>query len=115
MTIGFNDMKIIEKIDKYLLEIAARADVNPESGKEKYGSVTFADSKNNKYPIDTESHIRAAWNYINKKKNAAKYSSSDVASIKKKIIAAWKSKVDKAGPASARESIERLIDKFLQE
>lgn len=91
---------IVERID-FLMEIAARADVNPESGVKKYGSVRFADEKNKKYPIDTDKHIRAAWHYINMPKNAAKYSSSDVASIKKKIVAAWKSKINPEGPPSA--------------
>jgi hypothetical protein len=84
--------------------IAKRQDVSPQEGKTKYGDVTFADPKNKKYPIDTEEHIRAAWNYINKAGNAAKYSSADVASIKRRIISAWKSKIDKEGPPSAAEA-----------
>lgn len=39
-------------------------DVNPETGEHKYGDVEFADTTNNKYPIDTPEHVRAAWNYI---------------------------------------------------
>jgi uncharacterized protein YodC (DUF2158 family) len=89
-------------------KIAERSDVNPESGKKKYGDVTFADEKNKKYPIDTEAHIRAAWNYINKPKNAAKYGSGDVATIKRKIIAAWKAKIDKDGPPSAKKESEKI-------
>ena len=88
----------IEEVDE---SISARKDVNPKEGKKKYGDVTFADEKNKKYPIDTEEHIRAAWNYINHEKNAAKYSSDEVAQIKRKIIAAWKAKIDKEGPPSA--------------
>ena len=65
----------------------------------------FADEKNKKYPIDTEKHIRAAWNYINKAKNAAKYDAEDLKSIKGKIIAAWKEKIDKEGPPSAEKSV----------
>ena len=84
----------MEKID-------ARTDVNPKEGVDKYGDVTFADEKNKKYPLDTSGHVRAAWNYINKGKNAAKYNSSDLATIKGKIIAAWKSKIDPKGPPSA--------------
>jgi hypothetical protein len=96
-------MSIVDRIDNLLrlVEVAARADVNPKSGEHKYGDVAFADAKNKKYPIDTEEHIRAAWNYIHKKKNAAKYGGGDVGAIKKKIIAAWKSKIDKDGPPSA--------------
>lgn len=38
------------KIDK-------RDDLNPDCGENKYGNVEFADSTNNKYPIDTPEHI----------------------------------------------------------
>lgn len=86
--------------------ISQREDVSPadkERAQSEYGNVKFADEKNKKYPIDTEKHIRAAWNYINKEKNAAKYEASEVASIKSKIVAAWKDKIDKDGPPSAAD------------
>lgn len=95
---------------KEFQKIAGREDVNPKEGKEKYGDVKFADEKNKKYPIDTEEHIRAAWNYANKKKNAAKYSAEDIKSIKAKIVAAWKDKIDKDGPPSASEKAEEPYD-----
>ena len=41
------------------------------NAKKPYGNVTYADSKNGKYPLDTEAHIRAAWAYVNMPKNAA--------------------------------------------
>lgn len=66
------------KIDK-------RDDVNSESGEQKYGDVKFADTTNNKYPIDTPEHVRAAWSYINHKDNAAKYDADEVELIKKRI------------------------------
>jgi phage I-like protein len=76
---------------KSLIEaIEKREDVSPKEGTSKYGSVTFADAKNRKYPIDSEAHVRAAWSYINMPKNAGKYSSSDVATIKGRIKAAGK-------------------------
>ena len=84
-------------------KVAAREDVKPAEGKDKYGDVEFADAKNKKYPIDTEAHIRAAWNYLNKRKNAAKYSAADVKAIKAKIVAAWKKTIDKDGPPSAEK------------
>jgi hypothetical protein len=87
----------------YLAKIAAREDVNPKEGKDKYGDVDFADEKNKKYPIDTEEHIRAAWNYINKEKNAGKYEAKDLSTIRSKIVSAWKKKIDPAGPPSAQE------------
>ena len=54
-------------------KIDRREDVNPEEGEQKYGDVEFADTTNKKYPIDTPEHVRAAWNYINHRDNAAKY------------------------------------------
>ena len=92
------------------LKVSARDDVNPKAGKKKYGDVAFADEKNKKYPIDSEDHIRAAWNYINKKKNADKYSSGDLETIKGKIIAAWKKEIDKDGPPSAEKKSVSLQD-----
>jgi regulator of replication initiation timing len=84
-------------------KVAERKDTDPKEGEKKYGDVKFADAKNKKYPIDTVEHIRAAWNYINKAKNAAKYDAGDLKSIKGKIIAAWKEKIDKEGPPSAEK------------
>lgn len=63
--------------------------------KEPYGNVTYADpgyQKDGKkrYPLDSESHCRAAWSYINMPKNAAEYTPEQLASIKSKIKAALK-------------------------
>ncbi|MCP9496550.1 MAG: hypothetical protein MSG64_19075 [Pyrinomonadaceae bacterium MAG19_C2-C3] len=58
--------------------IKHRDDVNPKEGEGKYGDVEFANPVNNKYPIDTPEHIRAAWSYINHKDNAAKYETEEV-------------------------------------
>lgn len=98
----------LEKFDgaaaSHLIElekVAARNDATPEEGTKKYGDVKFADAKNKKYPIDTAAHIRAAWSYINKEKNAAEYSAKDLATIKSAIVAAWKDKIEKDGPPSA--------------
>ncbi len=71
-------------------KIARRDDVNPEEGEDKYGDVKFADPVNNKYPIDTPEHVRAAWSYINHKDNAAKYGADEVKKIKGRIRAAAK-------------------------
>jgi hypothetical protein len=71
------------KIDK-------RDDVNPKEGEDKYGDVKFADPTNNKYPIDTPEHVRAAWSYINQKDNAAKYDEDEVELIKNRIKRAAK-------------------------
>ncbi|HUR99873.1 MAG TPA: DUF6582 domain-containing protein [Pyrinomonadaceae bacterium] len=68
--------------------IHKRTDADPDRGEEEYGDVKFADPTNNKYPIDTEKHVRAAWSYINKEDNAAKYKKDEVALIKSRIIKA---------------------------
>ena len=65
--------------------INRRDDVNPDEGENTYGDVQFADPTNNKYPIDTEEHVRSAWSYINKKSNAAKYDPDEVEAIKGRI------------------------------
>ena len=65
--------------------IDRRDDVNPQEGERKFGDVEFADPVNNKYPIDTPEHVRAAWSYINHQDNAAKYDPDDVKTIKNRI------------------------------
>jgi hypothetical protein len=70
--------------------IKRREDVNPKEGEREYGDVQFADPTNNKYPIDSPEHVRAAWSYINHKDNAAKYSASEVKTIKERIKRAAK-------------------------
>lgn len=72
------------------MAIKRRDDTNPDEGEREYGDVEFADPTNNKYPIDSEEHVRAAWSYINKKSNAAKYSADEVATIKNRIRKAAK-------------------------
>lgn len=73
-----------------MAKIERRDDVNPERGEHEYGDVEFADPVNNKYPIDTDTHIRAAWSYINHKDNAAEYDKDEVETIKNRIIKAAK-------------------------
>lgn len=70
--------------------IHRRDDVSPQEGEREYGDVEFADPVNKKYPIDTEEHVRAAWSYINKESNAAKYSGEEVDRIKGRIRTAAK-------------------------
>ncbi len=73
-------------------KIDRREDVSPKEGKREYGDVTFADPVNNKYPIDTPEHVRAAWSYINHKDNAAKYDKDEVRQIKERIKRAAREK-----------------------
>ena len=65
--------------------IDRRKDINPERREKEYGDVKFADPVNNKYPIDTKEHVRAAWSYINHKDNAAKYEKDEAELIKDRI------------------------------
>lgn len=71
-------------------KIDRREGVSSEAGEHKYGDVEFADATNKKYPIDTPEHVRAAWNYINHKDNAAKYDAGEVETIKNRIKKAAK-------------------------
>lgn len=66
-------------------KIERREDVNPEAGERKYGDIEFADPVNNKYPIDTPEHVRAAWSYIHHQDNAAKYEADEIEKIKGRI------------------------------
>ena len=70
-----------------------RSDVNPKEGEKKYGDVSYADSVNKKYPIDTEEHVRAALSYWGMPKNRSKYSPED----QKRIGAAIHSAARKFG------------------
>lgn len=81
-------------------------------GKEPYGGVEYADpgyqtDKKKRYPINTKAHAKAAWNYINKKKNAGKYTSQQLSHIKGKIKAACKKfGVDCGSEDSSRKGAE---------
>ncbi|MGH7113126.1 MAG: DUF6582 domain-containing protein [Stellaceae bacterium] len=71
-----------------------------------YGSVDYADpgyqaDGRKRYPIDTERHIRAAWNFINRPSNAGRYTTAQLDQIKDRIVAAWKEKIDTVGPPAA--------------
>jgi hypothetical protein len=70
--------------------IDRRDDVSPKEGERKYGDVEYADPTNNKYPIDSAEHVRAAWSYINHEDNVAKYGADEVKTIKDRIKRAAK-------------------------
>ena len=77
-----------DKEDDLKKAVAERKDVNPKEGEKKYGKVEYADDTNNKYPLDTPEHVRAAASYWGMPKNKAKYSSSSQAKISAAISAA---------------------------
>ena len=72
-------------------------------GEKEYGDVEFADPENDKYPIDTEDHIRAAWNYIHQERDADKYTPEKAKATREKIVSAWKRKISEDGPPEAHE------------
>jgi len=93
-------------------QFVAKGGDAPGDGSEPYGDVKYADpgyqsDGKKRYPIDTERHIRAAWNYISKPKNAGKYSNEHLSAIKSRIVAAWKDVIDSDGPPSASEKASR--------
>ncbi len=87
------------------------------SSKEPYGDVTYADpgyQKDGKkrYPLDNETHIRAAWSYINQAGNASEYSSTQLAAIKAKIKKAMSgigAKVDDAAEEKAEKVAASMV------
>ena len=91
--------------------ITKRKDVDEADRKraeKKYGDhIEYADPENKKYPIDTAEHIHAAWDYINKEEDASKYSPEGVEEIKRRIVDAWKRKINKAGPPSEAEDMKK--------
>ncbi len=63
--------------------------------KKPYGDVQYADKGyqedgKERYPLDTETHIRAAWGYINQADNKALYSAADYKKVHDAIAAAMK-------------------------
>lgn len=70
--------------------ITKREDVNPKAGVKEYGTVTFGDPKNKKYPLDTEAHVRAALSYWGQEKNKSMYGKEDQTTIGNRIEQAAK-------------------------
>jgi len=85
------------------MQIGRRDDVDPEEGIRNYGEVEFADPVNNKYPIDTPEHVRAAWAYIHVPRNAMFYTAAEIELIKSRIIEAAR----RFGIELSEELIER--------
>ena len=70
----------------------------------EYADPGYQTDGKKRYPIDTERHIRAAWNFIHRPNNARRYTAVQLFDIKAKIIAAWKAKIDTDGPPAADSS-----------
>ena len=89
----------------------AEAKAAGKAAEQPYGDVEYADpgyqaDRKKRYPIDTEGHIRAAWNFINRPSNAQRYRPAELTQIKARIVAAWKAKIDNDGPPSAEDRKE---------
>jgi hypothetical protein len=81
---------------------------NPVDSEVPAADVVYADpgyqrDGKKRYPIDSEPRIRAAWGYINRRRNAEKYDADQLKRIRSAIIAAWKAKIDKIGPPAAED------------
>lgn len=96
--------KAQKELDEEMSEDAKDAGGKPAYGDVKYADPGYQTDKKKRYPIDTEEHIRAAWNYINKEKNANLYKEGTLSKVKEAIVAAWKDKIDKTGPPSAEKN-----------
>lgn len=66
-----------------------------------YADPGFQADGKKRYPLDTTEHIRAAWAFIHMAGHAAPYSAGELQQVKDRIIAAWKAKIDPAGPPAA--------------
>lgn len=94
-----------EEVEMEFQKAAGDYETKADAG---YADPGLQKDKKPRYPLKingelNEKRIRAAWNYINKEKNAAAYAAADLNKIKDAIIAAWKEKIDQAGPPSAAE------------
>lgn len=72
-------------MDDCRMTIAPREEVNPEDEIREYGDVLFADPVNSKHPVDTPGRIHAAWSSSHHERDAAFYSSEDVACVERRI------------------------------
>lgn len=91
------------RLKRVLESVKQRKDINKsdkDRAEKEYGDTKFADPVNKKYPIDTEEHIRAAWNYINHENCSDKYDTKSLRRIMMNIIGAWEDKIDPDGPPS---------------
>ena len=79
----------------------SKATASTPFGADEYADPGYQSDGKKRYPIDTERHIRAAWNFIHRPNNARRYTAVQLDDIKAKIIAAWKAKIDTDGPPAA--------------
>lgn len=85
------------------MQIQRRNGVDPKDGIRNHGDVEFADSVNNKYPIDTPAHVRAAWARVHIPRNAMFYTTAELELITRRIVHAAK----RLGVELSAEVVER--------
>lgn len=93
-----------------LIEARKQNDAKKPYGEVDYADPGYQEDKKKRYPLDNEQHIRAAWSYVNKKKNRGFYTADQLDKIEARIIAAWKRVIDKDGPPAAQEDSEGKSD-----
>jgi HK97 family phage prohead protease len=73
-------------------------------GDVEYADPGYQEDRVKRYPIHRERNIRAAWSYIHMPRNRAFYTREQLKRIEGRIIAAWKRKIDPAGPPAYQEA-----------
>lgn len=79
-------------------------------GKVRYADPGYQDDDKPRYPLDTEKHVRAAWSYINQKKNQKPYTPEQIKKIKSRIKQAAK----KLGIDISDEEFDVTTDTFTE-
>ena len=73
----------------------------------------FADEKNHKFPIDTASRVKASWEFINRPENEARYEKEELATIKSRILAAYKEVTGEDPPTETKKVDEYALGKLV--
>ncbi len=88
-------------------KLADPEDDDPASTEEEYADPGYQPDGIKRYPLDSERHIRAAWSYIHQARNAGHYTAEQLTRIRERIAAAWRQRIDPAGPPeAARKSLD---------
>ena len=64
----------------------------------RYADLGWQPDGKKRYPLDTPSHIRAAWAFIHMPASARRYGAAHLAAIRSRIAAAWEERIDPKGP-----------------
>lgn len=60
----------------------------PTPGASTYADPGYQDDKAKRYPLDTKTHAKAAWSYVNQPRNARMYTAAQLKRIKARIVKA---------------------------